>query len=87
MRVLSLALGAALSALPPVLAVAKAAPGPLVLKSINIFDFESAQGLQRRSTEDFSHLDLQAQSQLIYGSPGGGSGYAPERRPRNADVR
>ena len=72
MRVLSLTLGAALLALP-VLTSAKAAPGPQILRPLNIFDFEAAQGLQRRSTEDFSHLDLQAQSQLIYGSPGGKS--------------
>ena len=70
MRVHSLALGAVLSALP-VFVTAKAVPGPEVLKPINIFAFEHAHGLQRRSTQDFSHLDLQTQSQLIYGSPGG----------------
>lgn len=70
MRINSLALAAVLPALP-VLAGAKPEPGPQVLKAINIFDFQSAQGLQRRSSEDFSHLDLQTQSELIYGSPGG----------------
>jgi len=71
MRIHSLALGAVLPALP-VFALAKPEPGPQILKAINIFDFQSAQGLQRRSSEDFSHLDLQTQSELIYGSPGGG---------------
>lgn len=70
MRIYSLALGAALSALP-VFALAKAEPGPQILKAINFFDFQSAQGLQRRSSGDFSHLDLQTQSELVYGSPGG----------------
>lgn len=80
MRVLSLSLGAVLSALP-VLALAKPEPGPQVLKPINIFAFESAQGLQRRSTEDVSHLDLQTQSQLIYGSPGGASSRTTKKAP------
>ena len=70
MRVHSLALGAVLSALP-VFVSANAEPGPQVLTPINIFAFEHAQGLHRRSTEDFSHLDLESQSQLVYGSPGG----------------
>ena len=71
MRVLSLSSGV-LAALP-IFALAKAEPGPQILKPISIFDFEAAQGLKRRSTEDVSHLDLQTQSELIYGSSGGKS--------------
>ncbi len=40
------------------------------LRPISITNYEAAIGLQRRSSEDFSDLDLQAQSELIYGSPG-----------------
>ncbi len=42
-----------------------------ILRPIAIRDFEAAAGLQRRASEDFSNLDLQTQSQLIYGSSGG----------------
>ena len=38
---------------------------------ISIHDYESAIGLQPRSSEEFSDLDLQVQSELIYGTPGG----------------
>ena len=41
------------------------------LRPININDYEAAMGLQRRSAEEFSNLNPQAQSELIYGSPGG----------------
>lgn len=41
-----------------------------VLKPININDFEAATGIQRRAAEDFSHLNLSTQAQLIYGRPG-----------------
>lgn len=43
---------------------------PKRLRPISIGNYEAAIGLQRRSSEDFSNLDLQAQSELIYGSPG-----------------
>ena len=43
---------------------------PLVLHPINLRDYESAVGLQRRGEDDFSDLDPKTQSQLIYGSPG-----------------
>ena len=42
-----------------------------VLRPINLRDYESATGLRRRSEEYFSDLDPSAQSQLIYGRPGG----------------
>lgn len=44
---------------------------PTPLRPINIVNYEAALGLQRRDTEDFSDLNLQTQSELIYGSPGG----------------
>ncbi|KAI4263395.1 MAG: hypothetical protein L6R42_001455 [Xanthoria sp. 1 TBL-2021] len=54
-----------------------AAPGEIVvgttataMKPININDFEAATGIHRRAAEDFSHLDLNTQAQLIYGRPG-----------------
>lgn len=40
------------------------------MRPISIGNYEAAIGLQRRASEDFSHLDLQTQSELIYGSPG-----------------
>lgn len=44
----------------------------ITLKPIAIRDFERASGIERRrASEDFSNLNLQTQSQLIYGSPGG----------------
>lgn len=46
-------------------------PAATALKPININDFEAATGVQRRAAEDFSHLDLSTQAQLIYGRPGG----------------
>lgn len=42
-----------------------------VLKAINVRDFEHAAGVRRRSEEKLSDLNLQTQSQLIYGRPGG----------------
>lgn len=44
--------------------------GPKVLRPIGIRDYEAAVGLQRRDSEEFSDLNLETQSQLIYGSPG-----------------
>lgn len=41
------------------------------LRPIHIIDYEAAVGLQRRAPEDFSDLNLQTQSEIIYGSPGG----------------
>ena len=41
------------------------------LKPINIRDFEQATGIIRRGSEDLSTLNLQTQSQLIYGRSGG----------------
>lgn len=43
---------------------------PKNLRPIRISNCEAAIGLQRRSSEEFSNLDLQTQSELIYGSPG-----------------
>ena len=42
-----------------------------VLHPIASRDLGTAAGLQRRASEDFSNLDLQTQSQLIYGNAGG----------------
>ena len=44
---------------------------PTLLRPISIVNYEAALGLQRRDSEDFSDLNLQTQSELIYGSPGG----------------
>lgn len=41
-----------------------------ILWPIRISEYEATNGLQRRSSNDFSSLDLQTQSELIYGSPG-----------------
>ena len=46
--------------------------GPAVLHPINVRHYEAATGLRRREDEDFSDLDPNTQSQLIYGRPGGG---------------
>ena len=69
-----------LSALAVCLTVS-ASPSPIVprvpdsqgtiLRPIAIRDFEAAAGVQRRAAEDFSNLNLQTQSQLIYGNSGG----------------
>ncbi|MCJ1458011.1 hypothetical protein MMC28_008380 [Mycoblastus sanguinarius] len=41
------------------------------LRPISIRNYEEAMGIQRRdNSEDFSDLDLQTQSELIYGTPG-----------------
>lgn len=45
----------------------------VTLKPISIRNYESAMGLRRRSSENFADLDLETQSQLIYGSGGGKS--------------
>ena len=37
---------------------------------ISVQDYESAMGLHRRDSEQFSDLNFQTQSQFIYGSPG-----------------
>ena len=60
---------------------ASASPSPIVprvpgsqgtiLRPIAIRDFEAATGLQPRAVENFSNLNLQTQSQLIYGNSGG----------------
>ncbi len=42
------------------------------LRPIRIGNHEATIGLQSRSSEAFSNLDLQTQSELIYGSPGDG---------------
>ena len=42
-----------------------------VLRPIASRDLGAAAGLQRRAAEEFSNLDLQTQSQLIYGNAGG----------------
>lgn len=42
---------------------------PLALTPIHLHNYEEAFGLRRRSVQDFSHLDLQTQSELIYGRP------------------
>ena len=47
-----------------------AADPATALKPINVLDFEAATGVQRRAAEDFSHLDLGTQAQLVYGRPG-----------------
>ena len=41
------------------------------LRPIVVNDHEAALGLPRRKSENFADLDLQTQSRLIYGSPGG----------------
>lgn len=45
--------------------------GPAILHPINIRHYEAATGLRRRDDQDFSDLDPNTQSQLIYGRPGG----------------
>ena len=47
------------------------ATGSTTLRPISIVNYEAAIGLQRRDSEEFSGLNLQTQSDLIYGSPGG----------------
>ena len=44
-----------------------------LLLPINVRQYEAATGLQRRDDNDFSDLDPDTQSQLIYGRPGGQS--------------
>ena len=44
---------------------------PAVLHPINLRHYEAATGLRRREDQDFSDLDPNTQSQLIYGRPGG----------------
>ena len=45
--------------------------GNTVLKPVNVIEYETAIGLQRRDSEDFSDLSPQTQAELIYGSPAG----------------
>ena len=45
--------------------------GHTVLRPIDVNDYESAIGLQRRASEDFTDLSPQTQAELIYGSPAG----------------
>ena len=73
-RYLSTALLAASLALP-----ASSYPGraetvsesSAVLHPINVRHYEAAIGLRRRDDQDFSDLDPNTQSQLIWGRPGG----------------
>ena len=43
---------------------------PIRLRPIHIDDYEAAIGIHRRSSEEFSNLNLETQSELIHGSPG-----------------
>ena len=43
------------------------------LRPINIVDYETSMGLVRRESNDLSVLDPQSQSELVYGSSGGGT--------------
>ena len=43
----------------------------IYLWPINVVDFEAAVGIRRRSEESLAGLDLETQSQLIYGVSGG----------------
>ena len=45
--------------------------GPAVLHPINVRHYEAAAGLRPRDDQDFSDLDPNTQSQLIYGRAGG----------------
>lgn len=67
----ALALAAPALCLQSASASPTSADGPLDLKPINVADFESAFGVQRRAAQQLSSLDLQTQEQLIYGRPGG----------------
>ena len=51
--------------------------GPAVLHPINVRHYEAATGLRRREDQDFSDLDPNTQSQLIYGRPGGKPWFTP----------
>lgn len=55
----------------PAYCLSHIADDPLTLSPINIRDFESTVGIQRRASEDFSDLDPATQARLIYGRPGG----------------
>lgn len=44
---------------------------PIRLRPIHLDNYEAALGFDRRSVKEFSDLDLQAQAEFIYGSPGG----------------
>ena len=46
---------------------------PIAFHPVGIKDYEAAVGLHRRDDKQFSDLDLQSQSQLVYGSAGGES--------------
>lgn len=62
-------------------------PQPTTLKPISIRDYERAAGLRRRGdSEDFSDLDLQTQSQLVYGSPGSMNLFHTLTINRDADI-
>ena len=49
--------------------IAQGHPAPRQLHPIHVRQYEASFGLQRRATEQFSSLDPQIQSQLIFGSP------------------
>ena len=51
--------------------------GPAVLSPINVRHYEAATGMRRRDDQDFSDLDPNTQSQLIYGRPGGKISFPP----------
>ena len=57
--------------------------GPAVLHPINVRHYEAATGLRRREDQDFSDLDPNTQSQLIYGRPGGTPYFQPAYRIKN----
>ena len=46
-------------------------PGPTKLLPITVNRLSGDGGLDRRAAESFSNLDLETQSELIYGTPGG----------------
>ena len=41
------------------------------LRPIRIMDYEAGMGLHRRTSEEFSDLNLQTQLELVYGTSGG----------------
>ena len=43
---------------------------PVKFRPVGINDYEAAVGLERRDDKQFADLDLQTQSQLVYGSAG-----------------
>ena len=66
----ALSLVACTFALPSPLVMPAPVGSSSIMKPINVRDFEHATGMRRRAVDDFSDLDLQTQTQLIYGRPG-----------------